>query len=599
MEELALLNKPEIRTEIYRKRISVAETRKATLRMLPGLELSSGENYSSNSFLHNKAWTAASAQVTWNIFNILSGPAAIKHGKANEAVADHRRMALQMAVLTKVHLAYRDYLHRRYQLGRATELDDLEAELTGYIRNAAQKRAKSKLELIQAEVSALSAKLNRNNAYASLQDALGYVYDSMGIDPLGQNFNKTDLTDMRGQLASNLGTWTKAESAPFNWACYAPKREDLAYDESNFRVPEKEIAQAIAEVSKEQGMNNEALAERVAEKVAEKVASKMAEKVAARVAEKMDMPVAEEAQVQAVMPVQPAPAPKVTKQDVLKLDQSLRTVRKFETVQFGSAALGISPVSAAKLDRAASFLREHPDLKIEVVGFSDNSGSLVQAHQDSTERARSVYRYLIERGVDRNRVVIKGYGPASPVASNTTAEGRSENRRVELYVIKYPFDYTPLVNKQRLEQLKQADARNPGGLSSAATESMATEASKVEEARMAAEARKLEEARMAAEARKAEQVRMAAEARKLEDARMAAEARKAEQARNQIVTQSGHLARVAFAGNNAISSGGRDSLDQAASYLKAHPDVRADVIGFSDNSGSNTERYDASVERAR
>ncbi|MDQ6965726.1 MAG: TolC family protein, partial [Mariprofundaceae bacterium] len=90
MEELALLNKPEIREEIYRKRISVAETRKATLRMLPGLQLSSGENYSSNSFLHNKAWTAAGAQVTWNIFNILSGPAAIKVSKANESVDDQR-----------------------------------------------------------------------------------------------------------------------------------------------------------------------------------------------------------------------------------------------------------------------------------------------------------------------------------------------------------------------------------------------------------------------------------------------------------------------------------------------------------------------------
>jgi len=249
MEELALLNKPEIREEIYRKRISVDETRKATLRMLPGLELSSGQNYSSNSYLHNKAWTAAGAQVTWNIFNVLSGPAAIKVSKANESVDDQRRMAVQMALLTKVHLAYRDYLHRSYQLNRASELNDLEAELTGYIRNAAERQAKSKLELIQAEVSALSARLNRDNSYAAVQEALGYVYDSMGVDPLDGSLSKTDLRDVSTHLALNLGTWTQSETAPFNWACYAPEREDQAYNQNNFRSPQKAEAEPVVSVA--------------------------------------------------------------------------------------------------------------------------------------------------------------------------------------------------------------------------------------------------------------------------------------------------------------------------------------------------------------
>ncbi|MDQ6972118.1 MAG: TolC family protein, partial [Mariprofundaceae bacterium] len=404
MEELALLNKPEIRTEIYRKRISVAETRKATLRMLPGLELSSGENYSSNSFLHNKAWAAASAQVTWNIFNILSGPAAIKHSKANEAVADHRRMALQMAVLTKVRLSYRDYLHRRYQLGRASKLDSLETQLSGYIRNAAQKRAKSKLEMIQAEVSALNARLGRNNAYAALQDALGYVYDSMGIDPLGQGFNKTDLTDMRGQLASNLGTWTKAESAPFNWACYAPEREDQSYADANFRVPEKTIRQAIASSSQEIG--SEDFVESVARRVVEELRG--GRTAASR-------PASSDRQVK--RPVnQTASALPLTS----PISNTPQGGRKLSSVPFPSGAGSISPDAAAKLDNALEFLRDHPDLTLSLTGVSRNertSGALVQA----------AYRYLVARGVNQKSLSLKQ-------RVSSSAEGGSRGGRVDLYL---------------------------------------------------------------------------------------------------------------------------------------------------------------------
>ncbi|HCS13737.1 MAG TPA: hypothetical protein DIW28_08160, partial [Zetaproteobacteria bacterium] len=415
MEELALLNKPEIREEIYRKRISVDETRKATLRMLPGLELSSGQNYSSNSYLHNKAWTAAGAQVTWNIFNVLSGPAAIKVSKANESVDDQRRMAVQMALLTKVHLAYRDYLHRSYQLNRASELNDLEAELTGYIRNAAERQAKSKLELIQAEVSALSARLNRDNSYAAVQEALGYVYDSMGVDPLDGSLSKTDLRDVSTHLALNLGTWTQSETAPFNWACYAPEREDQAYNQNNFRSPQKAEAEPVVSVA---SPTVEPVAAEL--EVVETAIEPEAEEVAAETAPVQAVEVLPEAEVQPARP------------EVVE-EKPVRTLRKFETITFGASS-DLSSSSAETLNMAADFMRSHPGLTLEVIGFSDNTGSLVAAHQASVARANAVARYLTEHGVDTSRVVSKGYGSSSPVATNTTPAGRDENKRVELYI---------------------------------------------------------------------------------------------------------------------------------------------------------------------
>jgi len=414
MEELALLNKPEIREEIYRKRISVAETRKATLRMLPGLEMSTGENYSSNSYLHNKAWTAAGAQVTWNIFNILSGPAAIKVSKANESVDDQRRMAVQMALLTKVRLAYRDYLHRSYQLGRASRLDSLESELTGYIRNAAEKQAKSKLELIQAEVSAMGAKLNRNNSYAAVQESLGYVYDSMGIDPLDGSLVKTDLNDVSNHLASNLGTWTKAEQAPFNWACYAPEREDQAYDMANFRMPKKVIQQAVADANDP-------------EKVLSLDSDAMAEKIANIVMQRLNAGVPEKA-----VPVSGDASEKQSRS--YAASAPMMPMRKFETVHFNQSLTGITPQSSASLDRAVAFLRKNPNLMIQAVGFSDSGSSPEESQKASVQRAQAVYRYLVDSGVDRKRIVILASGPSMPIASNDTPQGRAQNRRVELYV---------------------------------------------------------------------------------------------------------------------------------------------------------------------
>jgi len=430
MEELALLNKPEIREEIYRKRISVAETRKATLRMLPGLELSTGDNYSSNSFLHNRAWATASAQVTWNIFNVLSGPAMIKHSKMQEAVADQRRMAIQMAVLTKVHLAYRDYLHRRYQLHRSTELDKLEKELTGYIRNAAQKRAKSRLELIQAEVSELSSGLKRDNAYSAMQDSLGYIYDSMGVDPLPSPFNKVDISDLRNRLAFNLGTWTKAETAPFNWACYAPNREDQSYDPSNFRIAKKDIQKAITEATA--GKASSAETDKVAEFIADKVIAKMGDESTESMPEvvplsRVEVPVKEAYSDNAVEQAQAVNVPNRNE------SRTASAGKRMYRIPFG-----INPHLAsdaiAVLNQPLAYLLTHPETHVDVIGFSDNRGTRLERYNISLKRARLVSDYLVQQGVKAAQLSVKGYDGNSPIADNGTAIGRAKNRRVELYL---------------------------------------------------------------------------------------------------------------------------------------------------------------------
>jgi SH3 domain-containing YSC84-like protein 1 len=101
-------------------------------------------------------------------------------------------------------------------------------------------------------------------------------------------------------------------------------------------------------------------------------------------------------------------------------------------VHFKTGSAELTPDSKRALDEALTALKEHPDWKIRVEGFTDNQGSKEANLKLSSERAEAVVKRLADHGIDRSRLSAKGYGDARPVASNSTAEGRAKNRRVEL-----------------------------------------------------------------------------------------------------------------------------------------------------------------------
>ncbi len=103
------------------------------------------------------------------------------------------------------------------------------------------------------------------------------------------------------------------------------------------------------------------------------------------------------------------------------------------TFETGSARL----TSAARvvLNPVAESLRANPDVRIEISGHTDATGSLSTNMRLSQQRAEAVRDYLVLRGVWADRLEARGRGPDSPIASNSTPEGRAMNRRVELRVI--------------------------------------------------------------------------------------------------------------------------------------------------------------------
>jgi len=87
------------------------------------------------------------------------------------------------------------------------------------------------------------------------------------------------------------------------------------------------------------------------------------------------------------------------------------------------------------LREIADVLKAHPDAKITVEGYTDNTGDPAYNLTLSQKRANSVMNQLIAYGVDSSALSSKGYGQANPIADNKTSAGRAKNRRVELDII--------------------------------------------------------------------------------------------------------------------------------------------------------------------
>ncbi|QTA88849.1 OmpA family protein [Desulfonema magnum] len=101
-------------------------------------------------------------------------------------------------------------------------------------------------------------------------------------------------------------------------------------------------------------------------------------------------------------------------------------------VLFETAKWNIRPQFYPELDEAMTVLKKNPDLKVEIQGHTDNVGTAAYNQKLSERRAESVMKYFMKKGTDPGRLSSSGYGFKKPVAPNTTPEGRTMNRRVEL-----------------------------------------------------------------------------------------------------------------------------------------------------------------------
>ncbi len=110
-------------------------------------------------------------------------------------------------------------------------------------------------------------------------------------------------------------------------------------------------------------------------------------------------------------------------------------VRFPDQLLFGYGSTELTPGATDRLDRVAAALNDFDGSSVSVRGFSDSSGGSEAGNLAlSRKRAQVVRAYLVSKGVSSGRLEADGFGSVSPVASNDTAAGRHQNRRVELEV---------------------------------------------------------------------------------------------------------------------------------------------------------------------
>ena len=110
-----------------------------------------------------------------------------------------------------------------------------------------------------------------------------------------------------------------------------------------------------------------------------------------------------------------------------------------EQVFFETSKAVIKSESFDLLNQVAQLLIDNPHIgNVTVEGHTDSRGKYKLNMKLSQDRADSVMRYLVERGVDANRLNAIGYGPDRPIETNDTKEGRAKNRRVEFVVLGLP-----------------------------------------------------------------------------------------------------------------------------------------------------------------
>ena len=103
-------------------------------------------------------------------------------------------------------------------------------------------------------------------------------------------------------------------------------------------------------------------------------------------------------------------------------------------VLFDTDKFSLRPLAREKLAKVAGIVSGHPGLRLDVEGHTDSVGSDEYNQRLSEQRGNAVRDYLTQEGMAAGSVTAKGFGKGNPVASNDTASGRQQNRRVEIVI---------------------------------------------------------------------------------------------------------------------------------------------------------------------
>lgn len=120
--------------------------------------------------------------------------------------------------------------------------------------------------------------------------------------------------------------------------------------------------------------------------------------------------------------------------EVERIGEGIKLTLKENAVRFNIDKATLTPAAQQNLDKLVPVFKEYADTDIQIFGYTDSTGPVDHNLRLSEQRAASVKSYLVSKGLSASRINTTGLGVADPVASNETAEGRAQNRRVEFAI---------------------------------------------------------------------------------------------------------------------------------------------------------------------
>jgi outer membrane protein OmpA-like peptidoglycan-associated protein len=320
-----------------------------------------------------------------------------------------------------------------YEVSNKTPLDLLEARNAVRIANDAQAGQYASAELQKAQ--------------DLLNQAEDYYRRKQGLGPIGTVAREAAQTAEEARVMS-----IKAEHDAEVQQAQQSAEDQAAKAQADAQAQQAAAAQAQDQAAQAQQAQQLAEQQRQQAELARQQAE-LAQQQAAQQAQQADQArqqaEADKAQMRARMLQQ-------LNQVLETRDTARGLIVNMPDVLFDTSKADLRQTARERLAKVAGILLAYPDIRVEIDGYTDSTGSLDFNERLSQQRADSVRNYLASQGVNSASMTTQGFGPNQPVAPNDTASGRQQNRRVEMVVS------GPSIGQSRLD-----DAPQPDGTSTA------------------------------------------------------------------------------------------------------------------------------------
>ena len=179
--------------------------------LMPSLTLSTTYNYDSNEYNKNSNWFDFSAMISGNLLDIVTLQDRLNIAESQATVVDTRRLALNIAVLSQVHISLLDFAEASSMYKTDKAINEVEGRLLNYVNASVTSKSANEMDVIEREMNAVLAQLQLGESYAQLQSAYGRVYLSIGADPLPDSIASYDIDTLSKALATGEKLWEQTE----------------------------------------------------------------------------------------------------------------------------------------------------------------------------------------------------------------------------------------------------------------------------------------------------------------------------------------------------------------------------------------------------